>query len=121
MATKEHYDVCCAILTRFVRRVREDGMLSGLSWSFSPRKVVIDDLINHTGVIIRKDNIYVQAQGINPHETLERVFSASVSFQKSCSTEYFSDKAMEDLIVEVLKAHHDYISDSLLVGYWEEW
>lgn len=120
MASKEHYDVCYALLTRFVTLVRDTGSLHGMSWSFSPRKVQIDDIINHTGIIIRKDKIYVQAKDLSPHDTLERVFSASVSFQKLCSAEYFCDKAMEDLIVEVFKAHHDYISDSLLVGYWEE-
>lgn len=120
MASKEHYDVCHALLSRFVSLVRDTGSLKGMSWSFSPRKISIDDLINHTGVIIRKEELYVQARGLNPHETLDRVFSASASFQKLCSTDYFCDKAMEDLIVEVFKAHNDYLSDSLLVGYWEE-
>lgn len=121
MATKLHYDTCTEILRKFVDLVRESGTLHGMTYSFSPRKVQIDYLSKQSGIMIRKDKIFVLPSGnSNTNEYLERVFSESGSFQRSCTGEYFCDKAMEELIIEVFAAHADYIKDSLLVGYWDE-
>lgn len=120
MGTKKQYDIGTEVLKRFIMLVREHGSLNGMTYSFSPRKVQIDDLYNSTGVMIRKNKIFVQGRDNDANGVLERVFSTSESFQRSCNNEYFCDKDMEDLIIEVFKAHSDYISDSLLVGYWEE-
>lgn len=118
MATKEHYDICTEILRKFVSLVRDDGTLHGMSYSFSPRKVQIDYNTKQMGVMIRKDTIYVHST--RDKAALERVFSESSSFQRSCTNEYFCDKAMEELLKEVFFAYSDYINDSLLIGYWEE-
>lgn len=120
MATKIHYDACVTVLKKFVELIRESGTLHGMTYSFSPRKVQIDYLTRQMGIMIRKDKIFVHTFQNNSSGELLRVFSESGSFQRSCTGEYFCDKAIEELLIEVFAAHADYIKDSLLVGYWDE-
>lgn len=120
MATKLHYDTCTIVLKKFIDLVRNNGTLHGMTYSFSPRKVQIDYLKEQMGIIIRKDKIFVHTSQNSINGELERVFSESDSFQRQCTGEYFCDKIMEELLIEVFSAYSDYIKDSLLVGYWEE-
>lgn len=122
MATKEMYDTCIEVLNRFINLITETGSITGIAYAFSPRKVQIDYLSKGIGIIIRKDKVFVVSNSdINKnHGSLERVFSESESFQRSCNNEYFCDKGIEDLISQAFELYSLYVKDSLMVGYWEE-